>query len=403
VNIDDTQNEIQVGKITRVKKEETTLVSSFKLSFVRIGVALTILRIAFKFDPNPIKAFGLLRSLIRERLAIHENSGQFKAVKSGNRYYWSVNIPGWPSETFNHFIHNEFQRVIHPEQSNLQTIVFAITNICPLHCVHCYESENISSKNSLSDEDLLLIMDKIQANGIRHIHFSGGEPLNRFEGMIELMKSSGGETDFWINTSGFGLSRERAQIMKKSGMVGAIISLDDWDENRHNTFRNNSKSFYWVKEAIKNCNEAGIVVCLSLCPVKEFVSEKNLDRYHQLAKTLGVGFIRIFEPRKAGRFAEKDILLDPNQIEIIHRFMISRNSDRTYINYPIIQFPGHHQRVSGCMGAGNRYIYIDSNGEFHSCPFCRNSLGNALTDSIDEGIAKARATGCHAFKQKILI
>jgi MoaA/NifB/PqqE/SkfB family radical SAM enzyme len=384
------------------KKKDSKIVSGLHLTLVRIGVGFTILWISFRIGRNPVKAIALLRSLIKERINLHENAGNFKAVKSGSRYYWSVNMPGWPSDTFNLFIRNEFLRINSPEKSNLQTIIFAITNLCPLNCLHCYESENISKINSLSSDDLKIVIDKICKNGIRHIQFSGGEPLSRFSDMIELMGRADKATDFWINTSGFGLTIEKAHTMKHCGMTGAIISLDDWDEIRHNNFRQNSRSFYWVQEAARNCKDAGLIVCLSVCPVRDFVSEENLDRLYHLAKNMGAGFLRIFEPRKAGRFAGKDVLLNSEQIEIVHRFMVSRNSDLVYRTYPIIQFPGHSQRQSGCLGAGNRYLYIDSNGNFHACPFCRQPLGNVLYDSIESGIARARTKGCHEFKQRIL-
>ena len=143
-----------------------------------------------------------------------------------------------------------------------------------------------------------------------------------------------------------------------------------------------------------------LIICLSLCPQSGFVTEENLNKYHLLAKNLGAGFIRILEPRKAGRFSSMDVLLDDQQISIIIQFMLSRNKDPYYSTYPIIQFPGHHQRKSGCLGAGTRYIYIDSNGYFHACPFCRNPLGNVREDSIETASSRARAAGCHAFKQR---
>jgi MoaA/NifB/PqqE/SkfB family radical SAM enzyme len=190
--------------------------------------------------------------------------------------------------------------------------------------------------------------------------------------------------------------------MKKKGLTGAVISLDHWEESRHNTFRKNKNSYQWVMEAVKNCKEAGIIVCLSLCPTKEFVNEDNLNRYHQLAKDLGVAFVRILEPRPVGRFSNKDILLEPGQIKIIDTFAVTRNTDSGYRTYPIIQFPGHHQRKTGCLGAGNRYIYIDSNGDFHACPFCRKPLGNALSESIETGIFRARTMGCHMFESQTI-
>ena len=385
------------------KTEIPLLVSGFRLALSRQLLIFTILKLAYRFTGNPLKAYSLLRKLAKERLATQGNSGKVKAVKSGGRYYWTINVPGWPSEAFNKFIINELQRIKSPEKSNLQTIIFSITNLCPLHCDHCYEWDNISSTNTLSSSDLKMVMDKIKTHGINHVQLSGGEPLSRFDDMIDLMRYSGNACDYWINTSGFGLTEEKARIMKQNGMTGAVISLDDWDETRHNTFRHNNKSFHWVKEACRNCNDAGIIVCLSICPVKEFVTTENLNKYFDLAKELGAGFIRVIEPRKAGKYSGMDVMLDSRQIGIIDKFMISRNGNPAYSEYPIIQFPGHHQRSMGCIGAGNRFLYIDSNGVFHACPFCRGSLGNALTDSLESGILKARAGGCHVFKQKTLI
>lgn len=385
-----------------VRSANISIISGFRLALARLGAGFTILRISFNKCHNPVKAIALLNSLIIERLRLHENSGNHKAVRCGSRYYWSINMPGWPSEAFDHFVSNEFKRIHSPASSSLQTIIFGITNVCPLNCIHCYEAENISDHEKLSAEELKMIMARIIENGIRHIQFSGGEPLNRFDDMIGLMKLAGKNSDYWINTSGFGLSQERALKMKENGMTGAVISLDDWDEKKHNDFRQNKKSFYWVQEAVKNCISSGIIVCISVCPVRDFVSEENFDRIHKLAKNMGASFMRILEPRQEGKFTGKDVLLNAMQIETIHKFMFSRNTGSAYKNYPIIQFPGHYSRKHGCLGAGNRYLYIDPAGYFHSCPFCRKPLGNAIKNSISEGAGWARTEGCHAFKQQKL-
>ena len=168
------------GNMYKIKRDprccrKVSVTSGLKLT-CEVGVAITIIGVSLRVSRNLIKAISLLRSLVRERVTLHENKGNFKAVKSGSLYYWSVNMPGWPSENFNHFIRNEFLRINSPLSSNLQTIIFAITNVCPLNCLHCYESENISDKNSLSFTDLKLVMDKIRNKGIRHIQFSGRTP-----------------------------------------------------------------------------------------------------------------------------------------------------------------------------------------------------------------------------------
>ena len=376
---------------------KSQMVSGFRLYVVWTGMILTIIRIALKTSRNPYHALFLLRSLVIERKSIHGNAGRNKAVKSDSKYYWSINIPGWPSEKFNYFIANEFRRIISPETGALQTMIFSITNVCPLNCIHCYESDNLANSNRLSLNELKSVMGKIHEKGIRHIQFSGGEPLCRLNDMIELMKYSGNSTDYWVSTSGFGLTPEAAAKMKAHGMTGVIISLDHWDEDRHNAFRNHDRSFYWVKEAAKNCHEVGMIVCLSLCPVREFVTEENLNKYYLLAKQTGAGFIRIMEPMKTGRFKGKDILLHAREAEILSEFMNKCNRNPAYARFPVILYGGYHQRKTGCYGAGNRYMFIDSNGNYHSCPFCRNMLGNVRTESLDLAITKARGSGCQLF------
>lgn len=373
-----------------------------ELFFARTGFVFTVLKISMQNNASFLKSFKLLISLVRERIRLHDNAGGYKAVLSGKRLFWSINIPGWPSEAFDQFIRNEFLRINKPETSTLQTIIFAITNRCPLRCIHCYESENIRDRETLTPDNLKTIMDQVIKCDIRHIQFSGGEPLCRFDDMIELMHQGGRKRDYWINTSGFGLTPDLALKMKEQGMTGAIISLDDWDEDRHNYIRQNTESYRWALKAAENCSNAGLIVCFSVCAHRQMVSEDNLSKIHLLAKKSGAAFLRILEPRKTGKYKGKDVALGPEQIELIHRFMRERNSGRKYRSYPIIQFPAFHSRKYGCLGAGNRYLYIDPDGNYNPCPFCRSKAGNALRNTLPEGIALTRRSGCHAFRQRSL-
>jgi hypothetical protein len=48
----------------------------------------------------------------------------------------------------------------------------------------------------------------------------------------------------------------------------------------------------------------------------------------------------------------------------------------------------------GCFGAGNRLVYVDACAEVHACPFCRGSVGNALTGDLASMVTALRARGC---------
>lgn len=357
-----------------------------------------------KICHNPFVVIQKIIQIRRLRQKVHGNPRTPKYIRSGKQYYWSCDYAGFPSDQLKEMIKWELSRL---NQKNIaannsvipqQTVIWGITNRCPLKCTHCYEQKNIDDTDHLSLTELFTILDKIKTHGICHMQLSGGEPLARFDDLVSIIKEASNKIDCWLLTSGFGLTIERALVLKSAGLKGANISLDHWNEKLHNRFRNHDNSFEWVIKAVRNCLEVNLMVSLSLCATREFINWQNLLYYMQLATELNVHFVRILEPRQIGGFKGKNVHLGHSQVELLSHFIKQVNSLPEYRNYPVVSFPGYHQRQLGCMGAGNRYIYIDSNGNFHACPFCHGSVGNAISMPFNEAIMRLRATGCHAFK-----
>ena len=78
-------------------------------------------------------------------------------------------------------------------------------------------------------------------------------------------------------------------------------------------------------------------------------------------------------------------------------FAIRMNSNPLYKDFPVVAFFGYHQRKLGCFGAGNRYVYVDPNGNLHACPFCRGEVANVLEVPFPVIIEKVKSIGCHQF------
>lgn len=373
--------------------------SASKNNRVLRGLLWGLLKCILRREPNPFKALALLHRMLKRRRAILDSPKGGRYVHSSGRYFWESDAPGWPSAAFDKYIDNELGRYL-PGLSTrvpLQTVIFAITSRCPLKCKHCFEWDNLDAGEHLSPADLETIMDKIREQGIRHVQLSGGEPLIRFQDLLHLTEKYGREMDLWMLTSGFGLTAEKAEALSKAGLTGANISLDHWEPSKHNAFRNHQQSFYWTKEAAANCRRAGLAVSLSLCAARSFVNQENLDRYLALSKEWQVDFIRILEPRPAGRFAGTEAGLGRAEEELLDSFYLSTNSKPLQLRNPIVSYPGYYQRRTGCFGAGDRYLYIDSRGDFHACPFCLGKKGNALKDTFETAIAAMKQQGCHAF------
>jgi len=375
------------------------IITGLRARLVRICIVINVLFLSVTVNKNPFTGIKTLRRVQKKRRTVQGLPGFTKYIKAGRRYFFSENIPGWPSAAFNGFFRAEIIRSLdQKKRPSLSTVIFAITSRCRLGCPHCYEWDNISSQDKLTFENLKEIITKIKEYGVNHIQLSGGEPLERFSDLSNLIKFSCEKTDLWMLTSGFGLTFEKASELRKAGLTGADISLDHWNEDEHNKSRNSSKSFYWVSEAVRNCRKAGIATTLSLCAFRSFVKSNNLTRYADLAKEWGVGFIRILEPREAGRYKGKDIALRKEQIDQLEVFFQDFNTSDKFIDYPIVTYPAFNQRRMGCFGAGNRYLYIDSAGEIHACPFCQNSAGNAVQVKIEDAVSTLRNFGCQKYE-----
>lgn len=379
--------------------EEPRMLIGIRRKLVMLRINLRIFTIALQAYHSPLVAIQVLRSLIAKKQAIIGHVSNLRLVRANGRYFWSIAATGYPSLAFDTLIRNELNKIrpfLHHNRF-LQSIIFSITARCPLKCDHCYEWNNLSQGEFLSLDELKLILHKVQDYGVTNIQLSGGEPLTRFDDLIALLEYARPGTDFWILTSGFGFTSEKAERLRDAGLAGVVISLDHHNEQAHNLFRHNENSYRWVLEAAQNARKAGLVVAFSLCASREFVSPENLQRYMLLAKRCGASMVRILEPRKVGHYEGKEIELDARQTGMLTVCYLRNIHEPSMKAMPIIEYSGYYQRKYGCFGAGDRSLYIDSKGDVHGCPFCHGAVGNALTDSLPSLVQKLRDIGCHKY------
>jgi len=381
------------------KEKDNILVTGWPVMWIKLKAGLALMSISFSTLRNPGKSLRTLSRLLGQRKRIHGNRRDHKIVRSGNRYYWSIYTPGFPSTGFNRMIEQEIRRITAQDRSDipLQTLILSISSRCHYQCQHCFEGKNLKGWEQLTISDLVKVLREAISMGIPHIQIGGGEPVLRFKDLIRLLKMGKDHMEFWLSTSGYGLTRDKAWDLKIAGLTGANISLDHWKEEKHNQFRNHPEAYRWALEAVENCKNVGILPCLTICITHDMAGEEQLMRYLTLARNLEVPFVRFLEARNVGNYEGKDVLLTDKEQQVIVDFIRKMNGSRRNRTYPIIQYSGYHQRKIGCFGAGNRYIHIDAAGNYHSCPFCRGVTGNIRDMNLKEGIRLLREVGCHLF------
>jgi MoaA/NifB/PqqE/SkfB family radical SAM enzyme len=382
-----------------ISEQHSPLVTSqSEMIRIKIMVLRQLFWIFYQRSGNPIKALKLIHQIRKKYQSTFGEPLLTKAAKVKDRYYWRLGTPGFPSLALSKMHENEVNRFF-PCQLNygLRTLLIAITKKCLLNCEHCFEWGSLNQNDQLSTSDIIQIVNKYQDYGTTQIMFSGGEPMLRVNDICEILSAVKPATDFWIITSGLDLDFENAKRLKAAGLTGVMVSLDHYDEAAHNRFRGSESSYKWALRAVVSANKAGLVTTLALCTTKTFVTKDNLTAYMNLAKVLGVSFVQIIEPRATGRYAGKDVELRKEEILLLEETYLEYNSSKVFKDYPIINYLGYHQRRVGCFGAGNRFFYIDADGDAHICPYCYKKVASALDFSATEMIDQISHLACHVF------
>jgi MoaA/NifB/PqqE/SkfB family radical SAM enzyme len=330
--------------------------------------------------------------------------GNFRVQKIAcvaGRYYREYQTPGWPGASFEAYVASTVNRLVpfRPATDHLQLVYLAITKKCPLACEHCFEWNALNQREVLSRVHIQTMVAQFQVRHATQIFFSGGEPMLRVNDLVAVAEAARPGTDFWVITSGFNFTPENAQRLKQAGFTGVTISLDHHEPARHNAFRGSPQAYQQAVQAAAHAHAVGLVVNLSLCLTQEFVSEVNLWAYLHLARQLGVTFVQLLEPRAVGHYAGKAVDLSSSQIELLEQLYELLSFSPDYLDWPILHYYGYHQRRMGCSGAADRFLYVDTDGDMHACPFCQKKSGNALCGSLDESLSQIRTNGCHAFAQ----
>jgi MoaA/NifB/PqqE/SkfB family radical SAM enzyme len=384
----------------QANKRSQRIITGVAMRAIELLIRITIAMLVFRQCKSPLKCVAILKALDSHRKSYLGEHRVRKIVRVSNRFYWDLYVPGWPSVAFNRFITGEIKRIAKTSvKANRFTNVFvAITKKCPLQCEHCFEWNALNKKEKLTLEDIKSIISGLQEKGTGQIQLTGGEPMLRANDIIELLRTAKEGTEFWLLTSGFGLTAEKAKHLRDAGLTGVVVSIDHFDPAMHNQFRRYEQSFEWAAAAVQNAIDAGLVAALSLCATKSFVSTANLMAYASMAKLMGVSIIQVLEPKAVGHYQGQDVLLKPTHLRLLEDFYLEMNRSPAFADFPIVNYHGYHHRRIGCMAAGSRLMYIDTDGDVHACPFCQQKCGSAIGDALDASIEQLQRRGCHTFQ-----
>ena len=313
-----------------------------------------------------------------------------KTVSFAGTYRFSLAIPRWPSAPFNRMVAGGGLNLAacgSPLKKHIDMAFLGVSRKCEYRCQHCYEALNLAKEDTISIAHWKSVIRELQEWGTGIIILSGGEPLSRLDGIIELLHSADhNQSEFHLHTSGAGLTEPIAASLRQAGLMAAGIGLDDFDPKRHDNLRGVPGAFETAIHACRIFLNAGIFTYLNTCLSPALVRSGGLYRLLELAGSLGVGIVRLLEPRPCGGyidFEDRELFSEMDR-QTTAAFHEAANTGIEYRNLPLVSYEAYieHPERMGCRMGGLSHLAIDTLGNVLPCVFLPVSFGNIQEETF---------------------
>jgi MoaA/NifB/PqqE/SkfB family radical SAM enzyme len=344
------------------------------------------------FSLSPFNGGALHALRIARRLKLR------RIVQLNGAYFSTPLLPHYPSRAYDHMAARgglNIGAAGTPRKQHINSVFLGITRRCDLHCQHCYEHFNTGAEEVVPISRWKEVIRDIQASGAGVVILSGGEPMLRYEGILELLEAGDKDlSDFHIHTSGQGVTLERARALRRAGLIAAAVGLDDVDPARHDRLRGSAGSHRQAVRALQDFHSSGVFTYTNMCLTRELVRSGDLWKYFEFVRDLRVGMIEMLEPRPCGGFASRgdEVLLTDADREKVWEFFLRGNTTRQFRNYPLIYHVAYTESPEqvGCTMGGLTHLAIDSKGNVNPCVFLPVTFGNILTEDFSAIYSRMR-------------
>ena len=318
-----------------------------------------------------VDAHGPLAHLPLIKSALQMFDGQIAAYADSEKLCLSTWIPPIPSRAFSRLADSRLRALLGRRTPDQVTI--SITEECPNRCAHC-ALPNSGNKLCLAPQTVKDIISQILDMGTTLVIFDGGEPA-LYRELPELVASVDDRAISTLFTSGAGFTAPLARQLKEAGLYAVNVSLDSPIEAEHDCMRGREGVFGEAMQAIENALAAGLLVDLYVVLRRE--NMPHLQRFHELARRMGVHELTFFEVVSTGRWSERqNIALLPGDHALLADFVRKADAGAPRI----FSVPEAYKRF-GCFAATS-WMHITPAGEVYPCSCYPESWGSIFEEPV---------------------
>ena len=303
-----------------------------------------------------------------------------KVVRRGRLYKLHLYIPAYPTRAFFHAL----EKFLRPEPGPV-TVVLSMTRACTYHCPHCYQKRDAGA--DLPIGTLIRAAGAMQEVGVSLFDIEGGEPLLRFDRLIQLLHALDDRAELWINTTGAGLTDGKLDRLVEARLFGVMVSLHTPERAEYDEFTGVRGAFDVACDAIRRFGRRGVFTAVNCCAGAEAVDSGRLDKLIELARELGCDFVQVIHPKSAGGWLGRPGEADnaPETVARLGAMHLRYNSPGRFGRFPSVSSQVFEEgpRMFGCTAGGVDRFYMGADGEVQPCEFLNVSFGNVRREPFD--------------------
>ncbi|MCD7880095.1 MAG: radical SAM protein [Clostridiales bacterium] len=285
-------------------------------------------------------------------------------------FFINVNLKGWP-------LQDEMREKY---GCNIPwAILLDPTSACNLHCTGCWAAE-YGNRLNLSYDEIDSIICQGKELGVYMYIYTGGEPLVRKKDIIRLCEKHN-DCIFLCFTNATLIDEQFADDMLRVKNFIPAISLEGFEEATDG--RRGQGVYQKVIHAIQLLHERRLVFGISACYTSANLDSITSEEFYDSLIDMGVYFIWYFHYMPVGNDASPDLLLTPEQREMIYHRI--RHYRATKPLFPM-DFQNDGEFVGGCIAGGRRYLHINANGDVDPCVFIHYSNCNIRECTLLEAL-----------------
>jgi len=271
-----------------------------------------------------------------------------------------------------------------------------ITELCNSKCRHCTRWKLKNSKDDLTYEECIRVIDELKEIGTLAISFAGNEPLMRKDifDIIEYANKKGFSLS--INTNGILMNEKNISRLINCGINSFIFSLDSCYKEKHNSIRGVPGSFEKIFTAVRIIKEMrgrfNKKITIQATTVVNKENLNDLEKTVELCKSSGFDKIvlqpihnipKYFESEKKLIPEEKDFPEMEKQIKkIIEIYKGFIAVPAEYLQNFKTFFENPSSLFKYRCGANFITCDIRANGDVVPCPVGFVTLGNLRKNSF---------------------